>query len=97
MLRWLVSSNEALKRSVRMGTDLWLVRWEYLYDHLSSEEIDFIIGRFAPMDQGGGYAVDKETLDEISKEEQEKFKDLIEALKKAIEKEGEDAIQVDMG
>ena len=69
-----------------MDTKIW-----HLYGHLSKEEIEFIESSFCQCEDGSYILGDKDILLEterkMSDEEKEKFKDLLDALKKGIKEE----------
>jgi hypothetical protein len=69
-----------------MGTDVWLVRHELIYDHLDSEELDFIMSYFDQNDDGT-FCVTDERIEELPEREKKRFKRLLNALKRVLEKE----------
>jgi hypothetical protein len=78
-----------------MGTDVWKVSFTQIYDHLSAEELDFLYKVMAEADEAY-YNVDEDLVEELRKsKEYAQFKDLIDALAKAVEDEG--AITISLG
>jgi hypothetical protein len=74
----------------RMTISLWTVHYYSFYGP-SDEECDFIEGHFAEKDEGG-YYIDEENFEDIVKEltaeEKEKFKNLLDAIQAKLKEEG---------
>jgi hypothetical protein len=79
-----------------MGADLYLVKWTHARYLLSTED-DFIRDHFNQSSTDNSYYISEEELDEtiaeLSKEELEQFKELIEVLKEKL-KENDGAMDV---
>ena len=77
-----------------MGTDVWRVSFTKIYDHLSAEELDFLDKVIddkviAEGNEEGYYYVNEDLVKKLRKsKEYAQFKDLIDALAKAVEEEG---------
>ena len=81
-----------------MGVDLWIPHYNFLYGHLSSKEIDFIMGHLSECDDGT-YSLNDDDLIEIEKDmssrEKEEVKNLLDALKEGLkEGYGDLAVQI---
>ena len=73
-----------------MGVDLWIPHYEFLYGHLSSDEMDFVMERFSQCDDGT-YSIDDNKIsdleNEMSNKEIVKFGSLLDALYEGLSKE----------
>jgi len=82
-----------------MGTDVWIVHWKWLYGHLNSDEIDFIVQNFNESDDST-YGVSKEELEEVkaglTAEERSKFVNLLDAIEQGLKEEG-DCMSISVG
>ena len=74
-----------------MGVDIWIPRYDYMYGHLTENEIDFIDDHW-DMKDDETYYIETDDLVEIEEnlpsEKKNKFKDLLSALRKQADKEG---------
>ena len=68
-----------------MGIDLWKIRYEKLWDHLTDEEYIFLTTHGTQSDDGNWYISEdmmKEALVEMKEEEISKIQDLLSTLRK---------------
>ena len=81
-----------------MGADLWIPHYTFLYGHLSSKEIDFVMEHLSECDDGTWSLNDNDLMEiegDISSGEKEDFKNLLNALKEGLkEGYGDLAVQI---
>ena len=83
-----------------MGLDLWKIKFEHIYGHLTEEEFDFL-EKTADKSDDGTYYINKDmlkdALTEMKKEEIDKIQDLLDTLRKEFKKEKDEEISFNFG